>query len=378
MIKLNERLLKGFDWTLFFSIVIIPLLGLTVLYSAGYDPESSAEIPYLPNWFQSPTALKQLIFLTAGSVMMLVLASLPPIWFFRSAYIFYALSICLLVMVDQMGIIVKGSQRWFALGPIRLQPSEISKLAIVLVMARYISTHPPKSGSYTMLELFRPALLLAVPTALIMKQPDLGTSLSVAGIGAMMIVFVGVKLKTALLGAALGISGAAYMWNHLHDYQRRRVLTMIDPNTDPLGSGYQTIQSAIAVGSGGLTGKGFLRGTQTQLEFLPEHTTDFVFSVLNEEWGFVGGTAVILLFCHLIYRLLTAATRSKQLFGTMVAVGMASHIFFHMLINISMVLGLAPVVGIPLPLFSYGGSSLLFTLLGLGIALGSCKRSRGF
>ncbi len=212
--------------------------------------------------------------------------------------------------------------------------------------------------------------------ALIMKQPDLGTSLAVGGIGFMMVVFMGIRRKALISMLFSGLAIIVFAWNWLHPYQQRRVKVLFDPEADRLGAGYQIIQSKIAVGSGGFWGKGYLQGTQTQLQFLPEHTTDFVFSVLAEEWGFVGCTVVLLLYLFLMYRLLRVVQRSHSLFAGLVAFGVAAYIFFHAMVNIGMVIGLLPVVGLPLPLFSAGGSSIMSVLFLLGVVLGiSMRRS---
>lgn len=365
---------------LFWSMLAIPMVSLVVLFSAGYDPESTLGVEtYLPDWFKSVTALRQSIFLIAGIGVMFLAATIPPSFYHRYAYIAYGLCIFLLLLVLLFGTVQNGSRRWFAVGGgLNLQPAEPMKLALILTMARFLSVRPPPPGGYRLFQLVLPGLVFLVPMALIMKQPDLGTALAVGGTGGMMVLFMGVRVRTLLTMAILAVMALIPAWSMLHPYQQRRVLTMVDPDADPLGSGYHIIQSKIAVGSGGLMGKGFLKGTQTQLEFLPEHTTDFAFSVLSEEWGFVGSTVILILFVHLFYRLLKVVQRSKIPFHALVVVGVGAKLFFHAAVNIGMVIGLLPVVGIPCPLFSYGGSSLISNLLALGIVLGISARRRTF
>jgi rod shape determining protein RodA len=221
-----------------------------------------------------------------------------------------------------------------------------------------------------------PFLIFLIPMGLIMKQPDLGTALSIGAIGFSMVLFSGVNVRSLLLLIGIGLSALYPAWLNLHDYQKRRLLVLVDPEADPLGSGYHILQSKIAVGSGQLFGKGFLQGTQTQLQFLPEHSTDFIFSVLAEEWGFIGCLFVLALYLLLLYKLSRVVTKCRDSFSMFLVVGMIAYIYCHVMINIGMVIGLLPVVGIPLPLFSYGGSSLLSNMMAIGIALGVSVRRR--
>jgi rod shape determining protein RodA len=253
------------------------------------------------------------------------------------------------------------------------------KLGLIVVMARVLSKAPPKdSVCYGWKELIVPALWIVGPMALIMQQPDLGTALSLCIVGVGQILFVGVRPRV-LMGVVLAFCVLAYpAWNSLHQYQQRRIMVLLNPEADPQGSGYHITQSKIAVGSGELFGKGFRKGTQTQLEFLPEHTTDFVFSVLAEEWGFVGCSLLIGLYFCLIAQMLRVAHRSRDLFSCLLVIGITTQIFAHLVINVGMVIGLMPVVGIPLPLVSYGGSALLSLLFGLGIVQGVSMRRTVF
>jgi rod shape determining protein RodA len=305
--------------------------------------------------------------------------TLSPQFLYRVAYFAYAGGILLLVAVLAVGIVVNGSRRWIPLGAgFNLQPSELMKIGLILAMAKYLSKNPPRGKPYGLLQVIPPAIMVLIPMAMIEKQPDLGSALSVGGVGILMVLFMGVRPKLIFSVLLLAAIAAPFVWHKLHGYQQRRILTLINPEADPRGSGYHITQSIIAVGSGQLTGKGFMRGTQTQLEFLPEHTTDFVFSVLAEEWGFFGCILVISLYLALIYRLLRVTAKTKDLFLSLVAFGIASAFGVNAIINISMVIGILPVVGIPLPMFSYGGSAMLAMMFGLGIALGISMRRLSF
>ncbi len=370
---IDRRILARFDWPLIALLYAVPLCGLVVLYSAGYDPDSHRQIfGWLPIEVQSTTFLKQLSFLALGTVVMIGSMLIPTTFLHRFAYAWYAICFILLALVlsHHIGQVQNGSRRWISLGGFNFQPAELMKLGLTLCLARFICRYPPPAGGYRLKQLAVPFAIVLAPMALIMAQPDLGTALSVGAIGAILLLSAGVRWKV-LLGLFLGVSLAAVpAWHKLHDYQKKRLLVLLDPDVDPQGSGYHIIQSKIAVGSGGLTGRGYLKGTQSHLEFLPEHTTDFVFSVLGEEWGFAGCILVIALYCAFVLRLLRTVNKARDSFSALVALGVTSSIFVHAVINIGMVVGIFPVVGIPLPLFSYGGSSLLSTMFSLGIVLG--------
>jgi rod shape determining protein RodA len=263
---------------------------------------------------------------------------------------------------------VYGSRRWLALGPIGFQPSELTKIAIILVLATYFNRRP-RHESLRLKDLLVPGLLVLLPAGLIIKQPDLGSGILVLLVAASMILFVGVSWRT-LVGCGLTLMLCSpVIWCFLKDYQRQRLLTFLNPEKDPLGAGYHILQSMIAVGSGQFWGKGFLQGTQSQLYFLPEQHTDFVFSVFAEEWGFAGSALLLLLYGGLVLWGLQVALDCKERFGHYLALGVTGLIFWQIFINLCMVTGFMPVVGIPLPLFSYGGSSLITTLLGVGFLL---------
>ncbi len=376
---IDRRLIAHFDWSLLWSALLIPCLGLTVLASAGFDPDAKKMmINWLPEYMHVPAMIKQLIFLAFGLVVMLLGISLPANWLNRYSYLLYFLCILSLIAVLLFGTVVNGSRRWLAMPGFNLQPAESIKFALILALSRYMSAKPPQSGGYSLKQLFMPSLIIGLPMLLIMKQPDLGSAMVLGAVGGAMVLFMGVRPKPVILLVLVLIASAYPAWNALHDYQQKRILTLINPESDPLGSGYHIIQSKIAVGSGGMFGKGFRQGTQTQLEFLPEHTTDFIFSVLAEEWGFIGAIVVICAYFILIYKMLRVVVKSKDLFSMLLVLGVTSQILFHTIINIGMVVGLFPVVGIPLPLFSYGGSSVLSTMFSLGIVLGVSMRRFAF
>jgi rod shape determining protein RodA len=377
---IDRRLLSHFDVALFALTLVIPLCGIFVLYSAGYDEESSVDLFGLMQVeFGSAACLKQAVYFVLGLIVMAIGMSIPTHLFHRYAFALYGVGLLLLVAVSSFGVVVNGSRRWLDLGGFNLQPAEFMKLGLLLTVARVLAKSPPKDGDlYSFRNLFVPLAYIAIPMALIMKQPDLGTALSLGIVGFGQILFVGVRPKT-LITTILLVAVCAYpAWHMLHDYQQRRILVLLDPEADPQGSGYHITQSKIAVGSGEFLGKGYRQGTQTQLEFLPEHTTDFVFSVLAEEWGFVGCVLMLSLFYALISVMLRIAQRSRDLFACLLTIGVTIQFFAHVFINIGMVIGLMPVVGIPLPLVSYGGSSMLSLMVGLGIVQGVSMRRMMF
>jgi len=368
MIQEVKTFTKSLDWILIMLVGILPVIGLAVLYSASFDPDIEHRFFF---WsFNSHLVFRQLNYFLISLVFMFIVASIPPRLSYRFAHVAYASALLLLLSVLVYGTISNGSRRWLHLGFINLQPSELMKVGVILALARYLSRVPPKDGLYTCKELFMPACIVLLPMLVILRQPDLGTALSIGAIGASMILFIGVK-RSVLFGLSIfsTIGGAVgWLW-FLHPYQKKRILTMFNPEADPRGSGYQIIQSKIAVGSGELFGKGYLEGSQTRLEFIPERTTDFIFSVFAEEWGFLGSMVILGLYLLLLFRLLTQSTKAKEYFGVLVTVGVVGMIFFHVFVNLGMVVGFLPVVGLPLPLMSYGGSSLMTTFFSIGLAL---------
>lgn len=342
-----------------FSFVILILMlagmGVVMLYSAA-------------NGHWSPWALNQLMRFGLGFAVMIVLALIDVRFFMRYAYLFYFLTLALLVVVEVGGHVGMGAQRWINLGFMKLQPSELMKIAMVLALARYFHSSSLQSIETTK-GLIAPTLMVLFPAFLVMTQPDLGTALMLIFTAGAMFFAVGVQLwkfGVILLGALITMPIA---WNLLHDYQQNRVLTFLNPERDPLGAGYHIIQAKIALGSGGVFGKGFLKGTQSHLNFLPEKHTDFIFTMLSEEFGMIGAVFVVLINVLLIAYCFAFALRSTSYFGKLAAIGLATNFFLYVMINISMVLGLIPVVGVPLPLISYGGTVILSVMAGFGIIL---------
>jgi rod shape determining protein RodA len=290
----------------------------------------------------------------------------PPQTLARLAVPAYALGLALLVAVALGGEVVNGARRWLSLGFGRFQPSEMMKIAMPMMLAWYFHRH---EGAIRLREFAVAAALLAVPVALIAKQPDLGTAVLVAAAGFYVIFFAGIGWKVLGGLAALAAASLPPLWGLLHDYQRRRILTLLDPSTDPLGAGYHIIQSTIAVGSGGLAGKGWLNGSQTHLEFIPERHTDFIFAVYSEEFGLIGNVILLALYALLIVRGLTIAAGAATLFARLFAGAVTLIFFTYAFVNMGMVAGILPVVGVPLPFISYGGTSLATLYIGVGILM---------
>ncbi|MDZ4786263.1 MAG: rod shape-determining protein RodA [bacterium] len=376
---IDRRIFNHFNYKLLLATLFICAAGLVVLYSAGFDPNSTSRnlgiFGYAP---KSVPFTKQAMFMGVGLIFMLVGMVVNSQSLYRVAYPFYIACILMLIGVLLFGTVVNGSRRWFPIGDFRFQPSEIAKVAVILVMARYLSRTRLPLGGFTLKSIIIPTLLMLLPMSLIIRQPDLGTALSLGSAGFGMLFFVGIRPRTLVSLAILGAIAVVPVWNSLHDYQKRRVWTLIDPTSDPLGSGYHLNQSKIAVGSGAFAGKGYFQGTQAQLEFLPEHTTDFVFSVLAEEWGFLGSVIVLGLYFFFMVSLLSIISKSRDIFASFIVVGVSSLFFFHIIVNIGMVIGILPVVGITLPLFSYGGSSVLVSMFCIGIVLGISMRKYQF
>lgn len=351
---IREKLYNiSFSYVMF--IVILAAIGIVMLYSAANG-----------NW--SPWAINQLIRFGMGFAVMIVLALTDIKLLLRYAYIFYFITLILLVVVEVAGHTGMGATRWINLGFIKLQPSEFMKIAMVLVLARYFHT-----SSLQSIESVRgiiPPLLMAIfPAFLIVLQPDLGTALMLIFTTAAMFFAVGVQIWKFVVVFIGGLVTIPFAWHFLHDYQQNRVLTFLNPERDPLGAGYHIIQSKIALGSGGVFGKGFLKGSQSHLNFLPEKHTDFIFTMLSEEFGLVGAVLVVILNILILAYSYSFALKSTSYFGKLLAIGLATNYFMYVFINIAMVLGLLPVVGIPLPLISYGGTVMLSIMASFGIIL---------
>jgi len=362
---IDRRLIQNFDWTLLALGLALAAVGVVNLVSAAPDD---------PGELIPPTAWRQLMWLGVGSLGLI--ATLVPDYrrLERFAIPVYGVMLALLVAVLLFAPVINGSQRWLILGPARLQPSEIAKLAMILLMARLLNRVGP-TQELGLRDLVVPGLLVAVPCVLVLRQPDLGTALLIALISGTFVLLARVRLVSLAWIAALGAAAASVGWfRYLHDYQKERLLTFLNPERDPLGAAYHAIQSQIAIGSGGVFGRGFLRGPQSQLDFLPEQQTDFVFPVLAEEWGFVGAGLVLVLYLALMLRGLLVARASKDAFGAYLAFGVVALFFWAGAVNVGMVLGALPVVGVPLPFLSYGGSSLLVCMVGVGLLLNVSMR----
>ena len=357
-------LFQGFDWPLVLVVAVLASAGLLAMYSSGYDHGSRF----------ADHARNMLI---AGSILFVV-AQVPPQKLMVFAVPLYAAGVALLVAVALFGITKKGAQRWINLG-IVIQPSEILKIAMPLMLAWWFQK---REGQLRPLDFAAAGLLLAIPVGLIMKQPDLGTSLLVLVAGLSVIFFAGLSWKLVLPPVLLGAVGILLLvslepqlcaegvrWSILHDYQQQRICTLLDPSRDPLGKGFHIIQGMIAIGSGGIFGKGFMAGTQTHLEFIPERTTDFIFAAFSEEFGLAGNLFLIVCFLLLVWRGLAIAVGATTLFGRLMA-GAVSMIFFtYAFVNMGMVSGILPVVGVPLPFISYGGTAMVTLGLALGILM---------
>ncbi len=357
-------LIKGFDGPLAFAVFLLACAGLLTMYSSGYD-HGTRFVDHGRNM------------LIAGAIMFVV-AQIPPQRLMAFAVPLYTVGVALLIAVAIFGLTKKGARRWLNIGVV-IQPSEILKIAMPLMLAWWFQK---REGQLRPLDFLVAGVLLAVPVGLIMKQPDLGTALLVLMAGVSVIYFAGLSWKLVippLLLAALGIGllvyfgptlcADGYRWPVLHDYQQQRICTLLDPTRDPLGRGFHIIQGMIAIGSGGLLGKGFMQGTQTHLEFIPERTTDFIFAAFSEEFGLLGNLGLIAIFLFLVLRALMIAADAPTLFSRLLAGAIAMIFFSYAFVNMGMVTGILPVVGVPLPFISYGGTAMVTLGLGLGILM---------
>jgi rod shape determining protein RodA len=356
--RLRARVAEGIDPVLLVLALVLSLLGLAVLYSASID--------------QPARVTAQAVNLALALAAMWLVAQIPPQSLARLAVPAYAAGVALLVAVALGGEVVNGARRWLNLGVMRFQPSEIMKIAMPMMLAWYFHR---REGAVRLRDFGLAAAMLAVPVALIVKQPDLGTAVLVSAAGFFVIFLAGVGWRVLTGLAVLGLALLPILWGLLRDYQRRRILTLIDPTQDPLGAGYHTIQSTIAVGSGGLAGKGWLNGSQTHLEFIPERHTDFIFAVYSEEFGLLGNLVLLVLYALLIARGLSIAAAATTLFGRLLAGAVTLIFFTYAFVNMGMVSGVLPVVGVPLPFISYGGTALLTLYIGIGMLM-SIQRHR--
>src|SRR5919108_2945430 len=355
----DRRMLMNIDWMLLLMVGGIVTWGLVTVYSATHGRlETHLDDLYL----------KQIYWLGAGLVLMVLVTLVDYQLLSRAAYPLLAVGILLLMAVFVVGRVAYGARRWLGLGPLSFQPSEVVKVFLVLSLARYF-TDTRREGGLRFRDLLIPLFLVMVPFALIAKQPDLGTALVLFFVACALIFASGFPLKMLLSMMGGGLIALPIGWAFLKDYQKVRVITLLNPDFDTLGAGYHGWQSKIAIGSGGFWGKGWLAGTQSGLNFLPEKHTDFIFSVFAEEWGFVGAAALIVLYLILVLRGLSIAYTSKDRLGSLIATGVVAMLSVYILFNIGMTVGLTPVVGLPLPLFSYGGSSMLATMVAIGLLL---------
>lgn len=392
---------RTLDWKLIAGAAALTVIGIALIASAHY---------YSTSEFKQTYYLRQALWFGISAVAVIVMVNIPPRLLEAGAYLFYGIALFLLVAVLVVGSARLGAQRWFVVGPISITPSDIAKLALLLALARFFAF--TRGDPLSFKKLAASAFLVLVPVALILKQPDLGTSLVFfalligiwfwSGLSpaylalllspvislvtsadtlawglyfALLLALIFVVRPRLLFGSVIVVANLAcgiitpFVWNSLHNYQKLRILTFLDPGQDPHGAGYQVIQSRVSIGSGGLTGKGFLASTQSRLEFLPERHTDFVFSVLGEEFGLIGCLVVLALFMFVLWRMVKIALRCRSKFSSYVVFGAATIILFQMFVNIGMTIGITPVTGLPLPFLSYGGTSLLFNWTLIGLAL---------
>lgn len=343
------------NWSLILVIIIVACIGFSILYSAAEG-----------NIY--PWAFKQMVRFTFLFPVMLAIALMPIRVWLKSAYVIYILAIAALLMTEFFGVTAMGATRWIRIGPINLQPSEIMKVCLVFALARYF--YSINASQVTrIVYLIPPLLMIALPAILVLRQPDLGTTLILIMTGGMLFFAAGVKIWKFVVVGITAIASLPFIWASMHSYQKKRVTSFLNPGDDPLGDGYNILQSKIAIGSGGLSGKGFLKGTQSQLSFLPEKQTDFIFTMLSEEFGFIGGVVVIALYALIIMFGIIIAVNSRNHFGRLMAIGITSIFFLHVFVNIAMVMGLIPVVGAPLPLLSYGGTIMMTILVAFGLLL---------
>ena len=355
-LSLLEKL-RLLNWPFVLVVALVAMVGYGMLYSAGGGSHA-------------PWAWRHGVRFGVGLGVLVAVALIDVRFWFRCAYLVYGAALLGLVAVELVGQISMGAQRWLDLGAFQLQPSEVMKIALILALARYFHSAYLEDVARP-LHLITPALMALVPATLVLKQPDLGTATMLLAGGGAMFFLAGVRWWKFALLLGTGLITLPIAWQQLHDYQKQRVMTFLDAEQDPLGTGYHIIQSKIALGSGGLWGKGFLKGTQSQLSFLPEKQTDFVFTMLAEEAGLIGALALLFLFLVLIGYGMLFAVRARSHFARLLAGGITVTVCLYVVINVAMVTGLIPVVGVPLPLISYGGTAMVTVLVGFGLILGA-------
>ena len=352
---MNLNKIINLNFLLIFIIILLTIIGTAALYSAA-------------DGSFSPWAFKHSIRFVTLFIFMIFIALIDVKFFFKYSYYIFFATLCLLLSVEIFGTFGKGAERWINIFGVSIQPSEIVKIGIILSLAKYY--HDLKFADIgKIIYLIIPFFIIISPFLLVLIQPDLGTSLSILLLGTMIMFIAGVRIWKFLLGIFLSLISFPFLWNYIKPYQQKRILSFLNPESDPLGQGYQLIQSKIALGSGGLMGKGYLKGTQSYLEYLPEKQTDFIFTLIGEEFGFVGTIFIIILFLILIFICFYVSIKSYHLFGRILSLGIASNLFIYVVLNMSMVTGLMPVVGIPLPLISYGGTAMLSMMILFGLLL---------
>lgn len=360
MVAVDRRIFVHMDWRLVGLMVMILIIGITTIYSVT------------DQWSRggTPLYLKQCAWAAVGMIAFMSFALIDYHKLLGYAPYIFGLSVTLLVLVELLGRVGMGAQRWVDVGGVSIQPSELARLAVVLMLARHFSERARPEG-FQFHELVGPSLYAVVPFIFIVRQPDLGSGLMVLFMFGVMALIAGVRRKSLMMGGLLAGMVLPFFWEwfwqSLREYQQNRLLTFFNPESDPLGTGYHVMQSKIAVGAGGLAGQGFLQGSQSQLKFLPEGHTDFIFSVFAEQWGFMGVMLLFVLLAMLLGRGLDIAVRASDAAGSLVAAGVVCVVAFQLFVNLGMTLGVAPVVGVPLPLMSYGGTSLVTTMASLGI-----------
>ncbi|MFA5073912.1 MAG: rod shape-determining protein RodA [Nitrospirota bacterium] len=363
----SQSRFANLSWGMVGLVLLIALMGLAAVYSATYTAKGPSSLFY-----------KQLVWVSLGFVIML-LALIPDYnTIGRYAYILYAISLLLLILVMVIGKTGMGAQRWLPIGPFAFQPSELAKLSMTLALARFFA-EDPKQGGYSLKDLAIPAAMVLVPLLLVLKQPDLGTAMMLLLTSSCIVLIAGIHFRSVMTVVVIGALMASLvlfvppvqkkLWGSLKPYQQNRIKAFLDPSSDRLGRGYHANQSKIAVGSGQITGKGFRKGTQSQMAFLPERHTDFIFAVIAEETGLLGAGALIILYVVLLLLGIDVAKNAKDRLGILMAGGIVSMLMLYVFINVGMAIGIVPVVGVPLPLVSYGGTSIITTFLALGLLL---------
>ncbi|AIL64728.1 Rod shape-determining protein RodA [Rickettsiales bacterium Ac37b] len=358
--KNNRHFLKKLlllPWSMILIIIFTTIIGITLMYTAANG-----------SWY--PWANKQIIHLLTSLPIMIIIAITDVRLWFKMSYVIYILVLSFLAIIEFSGHTAMGATRWINLGVIKIQPSEIMKISLILALAKYFHNISQLSTN-RIIYLIPPIIMIFIPFCLILRQPDLGTALILLALGTLIFFATGVSIRKFIVIIIAALIILPFSWNLLHDYQKKRVLTFLNPESDPLGAGYNIIQSKIAIGSGGIFGKGLLKGTQNQLKFLPEHHTDFIFTTFAEEFGFVGGIIILALYALLIIFGIFTANNIRNHYSRLIAIGITSLFFLHIFINMAMVMGLLPVVGVPLPLLSYGGTIMMTIFIGFGFLFNS-------